>query len=171
MIANLLALNDDASLRRLIAQHQSFDWDELVATLTDRVRQEVRVNTAQAQRLADIAIVVSETVGSRGALAKSLRAKANALYAVDEHSAAIEMHERAAALFEAVGDHLQLARTLSGSIQSLLLLGRYDQALAAGDRARAIFLKEGNSWRLARLEINIGNIYHRQDRFDEALAC
>jgi CHAT domain-containing protein len=30
---------------------------------------------------------------------------------------------------------------------------------------------EGNSWRLARLEINVGNIYHRQDRFEEALAC
>ena len=173
MIERLLALtlNDDASGRELIAQHQSLDWDQLVSALTDRVRQEVHVSAANAQRMADIAILVAETTGSQIALAKSLRAKANAFYTLDQHSNAIEMHERAAALFEAAGEHLELARTLSGSIQPLLLLGRYDQALAAGERARAIFAGQGNTWRLARLEINIGNIYHRQDRFSEALAC
>jgi len=171
MIERLLALADDASRVQLIAQHPSLDWDQLVSTLTDRVRQEVHVSAANAQRMADIAITVAEIVESRIALAKSLRAKANALYTLDQHSNAVEMHERAAALFEAAGEHLELARTLSGSIQPLLLLGRYDQALAAGERARAIFADQGNTWRLARLEINIGNIYHRQDRFTEALAC
>ena len=171
MIDRLLALQDDAGRRQLIAQQRSLDWGQLVSTLTERVRQEVRVNTAQAQRLADIAITVAETVGSPTTLAKSLRAKANALYALDQHSDALEMHERAAALFAAAGEQLELARTLSGSIQPLLLLGRYDHALAAGERARAIFAAQGNTWRLARLEINIGNIYHRQDRFAEALAC
>ena len=63
-----------------------------------------------------------------------------------------------------------MARTLSGSIQPLLLLGRYDQALATGERAAEIFRNQGNTRRLARLEINLGNIYHRQDRFPEALA-
>ena len=171
MIERLLALDDDAGRKQLIAQHPSLDWDQLVATLTDRVRQEVHVSPANAQCLADIAITVAETVGSRIALAKSLRAKANALYSLDQHSGAIEMHERAATLFEAAGEQMELARTLSGSIQPLLLLGRYDQALAAGERARAIFANPEDTWRLARLEINIGNVYHRQDRFTEALAC
>ena len=171
MIERLLALDGDASRRQLIAQHPSLDWDQLVSTLTDGVRQEVHVSAANAQRMADIAIMVAETVGSRIGLAKSLRAKANALYTLDQHSNAIEMHARAAELFEAAGEQLELARTLSGSVQPLLLLGRYDQALAAGERARAIFTDQRNTWRLARLEINIGNIYHRQDRFTEALAC
>src|SRR5436190_362324 len=171
MIERLLALDDDAGRRELIAQNPSLDWDQLVSTLTDRVRQAVRVSAANAERLADLAIAVAETAGSTMALAKSLRAKANALYSLDQHSSAIEMHERAAALFEVAGEQLELARSLSGSIQPLLLLGRYDQALAAGERARNIFADQGNAWRLARLEINIGNIYHRQDRFTEALAC
>src|SRR5258708_31132300 len=134
MIERLLALppNDKAGRQQLIAEHPLLDWDQLVATLTDRVRQEVHVSAANAQRIADIAISVGETTGSQIALAKSLRAKANALYTLDQHSDAIEMHERAAALFEASGEPLELARTLSGSIQPLLLLGRYDQALAAG---------------------------------------
>jgi len=171
MIQRLLALGDHGSQRKLVAQHPLVDWDQIVSTLTDRVRQEVHVSTAEAQRLADIAIAVAEAMGSQVALAKSQRAKANTLYALDQHSAAIEMHQSAASLFEAAGDKPELARTLSGSIQPLLLLGRYDEALTAGERARAIFADQGNTWRLARLEINIGNIYHRQDRFAEALRC
>src|SRR5256885_16691808 len=91
MIERLLALDDDAGRRELIAQNPSLDWDQLVSTLTDRVRQEVRVSAANAERLADLAIAVAETAGSTMALAKSLRAKANALYSLDQHSSAIEM--------------------------------------------------------------------------------
>jgi CHAT domain-containing protein len=171
MIARLRAASDAAGRRELVIQNPSFDWDQIVDTLTDGVRQEVHVNAANAERMADIAISVAETTASRIALAKSLRAKANALYSLDQHANAIAMHERAAALFEAAGDQNELARSLSGSIQPLLLLGRYDDALQAGERARGIFAAQGNQWRLARLEINIGNIYHRQDRFTDALAC
>jgi CHAT domain-containing protein len=171
VIERLLALGGDTTCRELISHHPSVDWGQVVSTLTDRVRQEVHVSAANAQHMANVAILVAETTGSPVALAKSLRAKANALYTLDQHSSAIAMHERAAALFEAAGEQLELARTLSGCIQPLLLLGRYDQALAAGERARVIFSSQGNTWRLARLEINIGNIYQRQDRFAEALTC
>jgi CHAT domain-containing protein/tetratricopeptide (TPR) repeat protein len=171
MIGRLLAAEDDVSRRTLIAQNPLLDWEAIVSTLTDRVREEVHVNTLRAQQLADLAMAVAEALGSKVALARSQRAKANAWYAVDQHAAAIEMHRSAATLFEEAGEKQELARTLSGSIQPLLLLGRYDEALAAGERARAIFSEEGNRWRLARLEINIGNIYQRQDRFSEALAC
>ena len=67
------------------------------------------------------------------------------------------------------GNSAQEARTLSVSIQPLILLGEYDRALAAAERARAIFSAAGDDLRLARLEINVGNIFHRQDRFREAL--
>src|SRR5439155_142461 len=41
----------------------------------------------------------------------------------------------------------------------------------AAARAREIFTRQGDDVRLARLELNVGNIYHRQDRFAEALAA
>ena len=170
-LAGLQALSDDASRKDFVKRHPTQEWAHFVSNLTTRVREEVRVDTARAQQLADVAISVAEAINSQLALAQSFRAKANALYASDRHSEAIDMHNRAAALFEAVGDESELARTLSGSIQPLLLLGKYDEALAAGGRARELFTKQGNALRLARLEINIGNIYHRQDRFAEALAC
>lgn len=168
LLERLLAMEDAPSRKQLMAEHPAVDWNAIVGTLAERVWHEVRVDTLRADRSADIAIEIAQILGDPIALGKSMRAKANALYAQDHHAAAIEFHEQAAALFEQAGDQAELARTLSSSIQPLLLLGRYDQALAAGERARSIFQQQGNARRLARLEINIGNIYHRQDRFTEA---
>jgi tetratricopeptide (TPR) repeat protein len=169
LIEQLLALNDVAGRRHLVAQHPHVAWDEVVRVLTERVWQEVRVDTHRANRLADAALEVADILADAPSLARSLRAKANALYALDHHSEAIQLHERAINLFAQVGDDAELARTLSGSIQPLLLIGRYNDALAYGERARRIFERQGNTRRLARLEINIGNVYHRLDRFSEAV--
>jgi CHAT domain-containing protein len=168
-IDKLLTLEDAPARRAFVLQNPTIDWEQLVANLTERVRQEVRVDTHRAERLADTAIAVAEVLGSPVSLGKSLRAKANTLYVLDQHAAAIQLHEQAIALFEQAGDEAELARTLSGCIQPLLLLGRYDQALATAEKARTIFQRQGNALRVARLEVNVGNIYHRQDRFQEAL--
>ncbi|HZR64588.1 MAG TPA: CHAT domain-containing tetratricopeptide repeat protein [Terriglobales bacterium] len=169
MMERLLAAPDDPTRRIFITQHPLVEWEQVVSALTERARQEINVNITNAQRMADIAMLIAEAIANKTALARSQRAKANTLYAMDQHAAAIEMHRNAAALFEEAGEKHELARTLSGSIQPYLLLGRYDEALAAAERARAIFVEEKNDWRLARLEINIGNVYQRQDRFADAL--
>ena len=57
------------------ASHPRRDWAGFASTLTDQVREEVRVDTARAQQLADLAITVAETIGNQLALAKSLRAQ------------------------------------------------------------------------------------------------
>jgi CHAT domain-containing protein len=169
IIERLLALGDAPSRHRFVTEHPEAAWPEIVSALTERVWQEVRVDTHRADQIANAALDVAQTIHDQISLARSFRAKANALYSLDQHAAAIEHHEKAAACFAQAGDESELARTLSSSIQPLLLLGRYDQATAAGERAAFIFKKQGNTRRLARLEINLGNIYHRQDRFSEAL--
>jgi CHAT domain-containing protein len=168
-IDKLLALEDASARKAFVLQNPTIDWEQVVGNLTERVRQEVRVDTHHAERLADTAIAVAEVLGKSIPLGKGLRAKANALYVLDQHAAAIQLHEQAIALFEQAGDEAELARTLSGCIQPLLLLGRYDQALAAAEKARTIFQRQENVLRVARLDVNVGNIYHRQDRFQEAL--
>jgi CHAT domain-containing protein/predicted negative regulator of RcsB-dependent stress response len=171
LVEELLSFDDDAPRLAFLSRHRSLLRPDLVVKLTDRVREQVRVNVQQALRTADAALNLANQLDDKGSLARALRAKANALYARGEHAAAVDLHEQAAGLFDAVGEKHEVARTLSGSIQPLLLLGEYTRAFAAGERARKIFTEEGNAWRLARLEINVGNIYHRQDRFAEALAC
>jgi len=168
LLARVLALENPLDRQRFVSENSSADWSALLTLLAERVWHEVRVDTVRAGRLADTAIEIAEIVGDRISLGKSLRAKANALYALDRHAEAIQFHEQAMSMFELADDQGELARTLSSSIQPMLLLGRYDEALAAGERARKIFQAQGNVHRLARLEINIGNIYHRQDRFTEA---
>src|ERR1700733_5304986 len=158
MIERLLGLPDEASRAALVTQSPNAPWGEIVHTLTDKVWQEVRIDTHRAKLLAEAALQVAQILGTPSLVARGFRAKANAMYALDEHGAAMHMHAQAISLFEQSGEEAELARTLSGSIQSLLLLGRYDQALAAGARASAIFRRQGNTRRLARLEINIGNI-------------
>lgn len=171
VIAQLSALADENARTRFIAENSALWQPALVRELSNRVRQLVRVDTVTALRLADAAVVISESLGDKLALAQSLRSKANALYAIDQHAAAVDFHQRAITLFEQLDNPVELGRTLSGCIQPILLLGQYDRALAAADRARSIFAGQGDSLRLARLEINTGNIYHRQDRFAEARDC
>ncbi|HKT70124.1 MAG TPA: tetratricopeptide repeat protein, partial [Terriglobales bacterium] len=171
VIAQLSALADEHARSRFIAEKRALWQPAIVQQLSNRVRELVRVDTVSSLRLADAAVAISESLGDKLALAQSLRSKANALYAIDQHAAAVEYHQRAIALFHELNNRVELARTLSGSIQPLLLLGHYDRALAAADRARGIFSEQGDSLRLARLDINTGNIYHRQDRFAEAAEC
>src|SRR5262249_56096301 len=54
-------------------------------------------------------------------------------------------------------------------IQPVILLGEYEGAEKGGEKGGTIFEAAKDELRLARLDINVGNIFHRQDRFREAL--
>ena len=160
-----------ARRRKFFAKHRSLLRPQIVSEAADTVREKIRVRVQQALQLAEGTLIVARNLDNQESLAIALRAKANALYANGELATAVDLHEQAAALFEATGQANEVARTLSTSIQPLLLLGEYNRAFAAGEKARKIFASQNNTWRLARLEINIGNIYSRQDRFEEAIDC
>src|SRR6266478_822816 len=82
IIERLLALDDVPSRAQLVAQHPAIAWDEIVMTLTEKVWQEVRIDTHRAKRLADAALDVAQALSSPSLLARSLRSKANALYSL-----------------------------------------------------------------------------------------
>src|SRR5579862_9581762 len=86
IIERLLALPDGPARSQLVKQNPAVAWAEVVTTLTEKVWQEVRIDTHLARRLADAALDVAQAIGNPSLLAKSLRAKANALYALDEHT-------------------------------------------------------------------------------------
>jgi len=169
LYAQLAKLADDRARRAFLARHPVLRRREVVSRLSELVPQRVRVDVQEALALAEAAELIARRLRSREALAQSLRAKGNALYALNEHKAAVRHHEQAARLFDKVGKPTEVGRTLSTSIQPLILLGEYERAEKAAARAREIFAREGDTLRLARLELNVGNIYHRQDRFEEAI--
>jgi CHAT domain-containing protein/tetratricopeptide (TPR) repeat protein len=170
LINELGQLASDSVRRKFLTKYKALVCLDTVENLARLVVQKVRVSTQEALHLAEAAVLIAKRLRRKEALALSLRAKANALYASGENRAAIEHHQQAFRLYELLGIWNEAARTLSSSIQPMILVGEYDQAFQAAQRAREIFKRLNDPWRLARLEINVGNIYHRQDRFEESIA-
>ena len=169
LLAELAKLSDKASRTKFIRRHPRLLHAEVVEKLGDLVRERLRVDPRQALHLAEGALAISEAIGDDRARAHSLRAKANALWFLNQNQAAVELFDQCLALFQTLGLTTEVGRTLSTSIQPLILLGNYERALEAGKQAREIFAAAGDSLRLARLDINVANIFHRQNRFAEAL--
>lgn len=142
-----------------------------VRQLDEAVSREVRIDLSKARRLAATAVTLANRLGDHESRAYAARAMANSLWFRGRNEQAAQRHSLATELFERAGNSIEAGRTLSSSIQPLILLGKYDRALDAAKRAKKIFSVAGAEVRLARLDINIGNIFHRQDRFREALAC
>lgn len=137
--------------------------------LGEAIRTAYRADVQQALRLAEAGLMVAQHLGDEQEYGLAMRAKANALSLTGQHAEAIELFLEATRLFTRLGVREEVGRTLSTSIRSYLLLGEYEGAFEAAAEARAIFNELGETLRIARLEINVANIYHRQNRFSEAL--
>src|SRR4029077_19309067 len=170
LIAELGQLSSEPARRKFLAEHKILIRQKTVEQLAQLVVPKVRVSTLDAFRLAEAAVLIAKRLRGKEALALALRAKANALYSSGDNRAAIEHHQQSFRLYESLRNWNEAARTLSSSIQPMILAGEYDMAFQAADRAREIFSRLNDPRRLARLEINVGNIYHRQDRFEESIA-
>src|SRR6266850_6432426 len=170
LFLQLAGLGSDVALRQFLLRHKSLLRSEVVKQLADLVVEKIRVDTKQALSLADAALAIARKLRRKEDVALGLRARANALYASGDNRAAVEHHEKAFKLYKSLKIWKEAARTLSSSIQPLILLGEYDRAFQDSERAREIFTQLGEPRRIASLENNVGNIFHRQDRFEEALA-
>ncbi len=166
LIAGMGQLSTDIARRNFLAKHPKLISQSTIEQLAQLVVQRVRVSTKEALHLAEAAMLMAKRLRRKEAQPPALRAMANALYSTGDYRAAIEHHQQAIQLYESLRDWKEMARTLSSSIQPMILVGEYDQAFQAVARAREIFSQLDDPWRLARLEINVGNIYHRQDRFE-----
>jgi CHAT domain-containing protein/tetratricopeptide (TPR) repeat protein len=170
-IGELAQLADAKSREEFFRHHRRLLRPRTVERLAEIVREKVRVNLDEALRLGEAAVQIAEQIGHRESMAFGLRAKANALHFLGQNKAATELHKQALMFFERAGNAPEAGRTLSASIQPLILLGDYNHALSAARRAHKLFCRTGDKLRLARLQINTGNIFHRQDRLSAALAC
>src|SRR5467141_4200802 len=170
LVSELGALPDGAARRKFLTGHKSLLRSEVVNRLAPLVVEKIRVDAKQALLLSEGTLLIARRLRRKEEIALALRAKANALFASDDNLGAVEHHDQAFKIYEALKIWREAARTLNNSIQPLILLGEYDRAFAASERARQIFTQLGEERRLASLDNNVGNIFHRQDRFEEALA-
>ena len=167
----IAGLTTQRARAEFIDKHPELIQSTVVSSLTALVPQLVKSDRNRAIAVTEAAVMIANRLGDAESVAQSLRAKGNAHYALGQSKTASEHHREALRLFRSVGATEQVGRTLSSSIQPLILQGRYRQAFAAEREARKIFTEQGNRWRVARLDLNLGNILDRQDRFAEALEC
>ncbi len=162
---------DGAHRTEFLHHHRQLLDTHVVDELADAVRAAVRVDIPKASILAEAAVAIAGELGQDETLARAFRSKANAAWFKGDCRHAVGLFQTAAQLFEQARNMNEVGRTLSSSIQSLALLGEYDTAFRAADRARDIFTKLNEPLRVARLTINVANIYHRQNRYSEALSA
>jgi tetratricopeptide (TPR) repeat protein len=171
LIEQIANLKDGAGREEFFARNKNLP-SAVVQQLNESSRERLRIDPNHALALAEAAVVLAGRFpDEREAIARAFRAKANALYTIGDNAQALEYHGRALEIFRATLNAEEQARTLNSSIQPNILLGQYDQALEAAEGARAIFGAIGDARRLGHVEINVGNLYHRQDRFEDALAA
>jgi CHAT domain-containing protein/tetratricopeptide (TPR) repeat protein len=170
LLKKLGELGSDAGRKKLLRGRRKLLRSEAIAELTQAANDNLHVNTRLALHWAEAAVFIARQLKNKDDLGRSLRARANCLWVLGENRKSVSLHERALRIFVASQNEHEEARTLSASLQPLILLGEYDRAFAFAERARKIFIREGETLRLASLENNVGNIFHRQDRFEEALA-
>ncbi|MGB7083401.1 MAG: tetratricopeptide repeat protein, partial [Candidatus Acidiferrales bacterium] len=171
LVSDLSKLADDASRARYLTGHPKLCSAGVAQQLNEIVRTKLRADTREALSLAEVAVAIARKSRDRETLGRTLRSKANALYMIGDNQRALEFHAQAIEIFRKMGNAQEEARTLIPSIQPFILLGEYDRAFAAAGDAKAILERLEDKQRLGHLEINVGNIYHRQDRFEEGLAC
>src|SRR5579864_1888408 len=169
LLLQLARIDNEPDRRKFLARHKALIRSEVVKQLADLVLEKIRVDTKQALHLAEAAVLIGNGLRRKEDIALGTRAKANALYACGDNRAAVEHHEQAIEMYESLGNFKESARTLSSSIQPLILLGEYDRAFKSSERAREIFTQIGETRRIASVDNNVGNIFHRQDRFEEAM--
>src|SRR6202790_525681 len=170
LVLQLARREDEPDRRKFLSRDKALIRSEVVKQLADLVLEKIRVDTKEALHLAEAAVLIGNKLRRTEDIALGTRAKANALYACGDNRAAVEHHEQAFEMYESLGIWKEAARTLSSSIQPLILRVDHEKAFKAADRARGIFTRLHDPWRLARLDIKLCNIFHRQDRFEEAIS-
>jgi CHAT domain-containing protein len=81
---------------------------------------------------------------------------------------AIACFDAAAFQFQSLDEHYSAAATQVPKLMALAMLGRTDEALFTGLQARAVFVAQHDPLAAGRVELNLGMIALRRDRYAEA---
>jgi tetratricopeptide (TPR) repeat protein len=171
LTAWLAELDGGLCPRDIAEKHPEFCERDAVLGVADEVNRLAREDLSRAERLADVVVWLADLINDDFCRARASRCVGNMKVLRGKHSDALNEFSRALALFRKVGASIEEAATLSGSLQPLIYQGNYTEALQRAEKAKEIATRQGDRRLLARLEINFGNILHRQDRFKEAVDC
>jgi tetratricopeptide (TPR) repeat protein len=143
---------------------------EIILELADQVNRLTREDIDRAERLADVVSWLSELTSDDFCRGRALRCMGNIQVIRGNYQQAVRYLQDSLQVFQQLDTEAEQAAGLSSLIQPLIYLGDYDGAFDRAGQAWDIATRRGDELLLARLDINFGNILHRQDRFSDAVA-
>ena len=169
VVEELLAIREESSRHAFLQDNPQIRDQNVVLHLTSLVPKIARQDTDRALQMAGLASWLAEVLDDDYCRARSARAMGHSLQLKGKLRESLAEYRKALDIFEKLHLVSEVGITLSGSLQPLILLGDYRESRLREEMARKIFKAKGDELRLARLDSNLGNILHRQDRFEEAL--
>ena len=169
LIDQLTASAERSSVLELFTQNPELRKRSTILHIAEAVNHLAREDLTRAERLALAGACLADLLDDDYCRARTGRAVGNTQVLRGKHTEALGTFNTALGQFRKLGEDLEEAATLSSSLQPLIYLGRYSEAFERAQSARAIAERHHDELFLARLEINFGNILHRQDRFSEAV--
>ena len=171
LIAQLVALPDDASQQRFIDENASRLDDCVAEGLKKRADHLLRADAQRSLQIATMLQQIGEVIDDPLHRALGLLAEANVrcLGGLGEYRQAIALYDEAAGIYREHDRLVEEARSQVGKLYALAFLEQYEEALATG-RWAAQILEENHVWQpLADLTLNLGLIFGRTGRDIDAL--
>src|SRR5262249_53831493 len=148
----------ETGLRRLLVE-----LDEAIHGLNLHAGQARTARSAEAVRLAGLALSMVQTSDEASLKAEAHRLMAYVLNANEQYNEAIPHYTEAIALLERQGASEKAARIRLGYIYALFMMGHYQQAIEEAKCADESFVRTHDEDGHARLCANLGTVYHRLD--------
>jgi tetratricopeptide (TPR) repeat protein len=168
-VERLLAMPEESSRRSFLLQNPQLQAQSVVLYLASQVPKIARDDVDRALQRANLASWLADLLGDDYCRARSARAMGHPLQLKGKLRESLAEYQKALDIFTKLKLDSEVGITLSSSLQPLILLGNYEESRLREEKARKIFKAQKDGLRLARLDANLGNILHRQDRFEEAL--
>lgn len=167
LAARLIAA-DDAGRETLLRRHAGPDNAALAYALKDICLDSWASDPATSTAAAAALEVLARFTDDGEVAACAAWSAGLASLVAGQMERAIEHLDDAEARFQALSLEATAAATQVSKLIALAILGRYEEAIACGLCALEVLEASGDILAAGKIEHNIGNIYWRRDRYDEA---
>ena len=168
-LASLAQVRDAARQRVYISDSGVAPTIEFIELLSTKIRDLCPKDPQLAEALAETNLYLASVIDTPAGWAFANRSRAHVLYTMRRCLEAQPFFERAVELFVQAEMDAEAGRTMVGEMDNLSFLSRFEEATSLEGRARAALVKVKDSRYLTTLEIALGNLYYRLNRYDDSL--
>jgi CHAT domain-containing protein/tetratricopeptide (TPR) repeat protein len=168
-LASLAQIRDSALQQAYISNSGVAPSLELIESLSLRIRDLCPKDPALAEVFVETNLYLAGLVDIPAGWAYAYRSRAHVLYTMRRCIEAQPFFERAVDLFSESELNAEAGRTMVGEMDNLSFLSRFEEATRLEQKARAALEKAQDSRYLTTLEIALGNLYYRLNRYEESL--